>query len=164
MAKLVQTIFRGIDTEMIKKTVAIFCVISFLTGGACLTFKIEPRPEPEQLVETLVLCKRVLPDGELLAPADITTDFSMENPDVLCFVKLKNVGRFMTLKWKWYAPDGTLFKETVDVPVNESEAYLEAVTAYDKLEIQPEESFKGHWVVVIFVNRELAGRRTFFVR
>jgi len=150
---------------MMKKTGAIFCVISFLAGSACLTFKIEPRPEPEQLVETLVLCERVLPDGELLAPADITTDFPMmENPDVLCFVELKNVGRFMRLKWRWYAPDGTLFKETADVPVNENKAYLEAVTAYDKLDIQPEESFKGHWVVVILVNGELAGRRTFFVR
>ena len=164
MAKLVQTVFRGIDTEMINKAVVIFSVTSFLAGGGCVSFKIEPRPEPEQLVETLVLCKRVLPDGELLAPADITTDFVLDDPDVLCFVELKNVGRTMTLKWKWYAPDGMLFKETADVPVNESEVYLEVVTAYDRLDIQQEESFEGHWVVVILVNGELAGRRTFIVR
>jgi hypothetical protein len=164
MAKLVQTVFCGIDTEMIKKAVVIFSVASFLAGGGCVSFKIEPRPEPEQLVETLVLCKRVLPDGELLAPADITTEFVMDDPDVLCFVELKNVGRAMTLKWKWYAPDGSLFKETADVSVNKNESYLEAVTAYDGLDMQQEESFKGHWVVVILVNGELAGRRTFIVR
>lgn len=149
---------------MIKKAAIIFCVASFLAGAGCISFKIEPLPEPEQLVETLVLCKRVIPDGELLAPADITTDFVMDDPVVLCFVALKNVGQAMTLKWKWYAPDGTLFKETVDVPVNESEAYLEAVTAYDRLDTQQEESFGGRWMVVILVNGELAGRRTFIVR
>jgi hypothetical protein len=148
---------------MIKKTIAIFCATSFLAGAGCLTLKIEPRPEPEQLIEALVLCKRVLPDGELLAPADITTDFVEQNPDVLCFVKLKNVGRIMTLKWKWYAPHGRLFKETADVLVNENEAYLEAVTAYDRLDIQQEAGFKGRWIVVILVNGELAGRRFFFV-
>jgi hypothetical protein len=149
---------------MIKKALVIFSVASFLAGAGCISFKIEPRPEPEQLVETLVLCKRVLPDGVLLAPADITTDFVMDDPDVLCFVELKNVGRAMTLKWKWYAPDGSLFKETADVSVNENESYLEAVTAYDGLDIKQEESFEGSWVVVILVNGELAGRRTFIVR
>lgn len=149
---------------MIKKTVVIFCVASFLAGAGCISFKIEPRPEPEQLVETLVLCKRVIPDGELLAPVDITTDFVMEDPEVLCFVALKNVGQAMSLKWKWYAPDGMLFKETIDVPVNENEAYLEAVTAYDRLDMQQEESFEGGWVVVVLINGELAGRRTFIVR
>jgi hypothetical protein len=149
---------------MIKKTVVIFYVASFLAGAGCISFKIEPRPEPEQLVETLVLCKRVIPDGELLAPADITTDFVMEDPEVLCFVALKNVGQAMSLKWKWYAPDGMLFKETIDVPVNENEAYLEAVTAYDRLDMQQEESFEGGWVVVVLINGELAGRRTFIIR
>jgi hypothetical protein len=149
---------------MIKKAVFIFCAASFLAGGGCISFKIEPRPEPEQLVKTFVLCKRVLPDGELLAPADITTDFDRENPDVLCFVALINIGQPLTLKWKWYAPDGMLFKETVDVPVNEKEAYLEAVTAYDRLDIEQEERSEGRWVVVILINGELAGRRTFILR
>jgi len=149
---------------MIKKAVVVFCVTSFLTGAGCVSLRIEPRPEPEQLVETLVLCKRVLPGGELLAPVDITTDFVLDDPDVLCFVKIKNVGQTITLKWKWYAPDGMLFKETADVPVNEIETYLEAVTAYDGLDIEQEESFEGRWAVVILVNGELVGRRTFTVR
>ena len=120
--------------------------------------------EPEQLIETFVLCKRVLPAGELLAPSDITTDFVFQDQDVFCFVELKNVGRAMSLKWKWYAPDGNLFKETINVPVNENEAYLETVTAYDKLDIPQKKNFEGRWVVVILVNGELVGRRTFTLR
>ena len=37
------------------------------------------------------------------------------------------------LKWKWYAPDNTLYKESDEVVVNEDEVYLEAVTAYDMI-------------------------------
>ena len=149
---------------MRKKAVAVFTLTTFLFMGGCVSFKIEPLPDPEQIVENFVLCKRVLPDGELLAPADITADFVQDDPGVLCFVELKNVGRTMTLKWKWYGPDGMSFKETVDVPVNENEVYLETVTAYDRLEIPKGESFQGRWVVVILVNGKLAGRRTFNIR
>lgn len=149
---------------MIRKVIVIFCVASFFTVGGCVSLKIVPRPEPEQLVETLVLCKRVLSDGELLAPADITTDFAMDDSGVICFVELKNVSQAMTLKWKWYSPEESLFKETVDVLVNESHLYLKVVTAYDKLDMQQEGSFDGHWVVVVLINGELAGRRTFIIR
>jgi hypothetical protein len=148
---------------MKKNAIVIFCLAVILSAGECVSFKIEPLPEPEQLIKTFVLCKGVRPEGELLAPSDIATDFVLDDPGVFCFVELKNVGRAMTLQWKWYGPDGTLFKETVEVPVNANEAYLESVTAYDKLDIPQEESFAGLWVVVILVNGELSGRRTFHV-
>jgi len=149
---------------MIKKIAVIFCVVFFLSGGGCISFRIEPRPEPEHLVETFVLCKKVVPNGELLAPEGTTTDFDGNDPQVLCFVGLKNVGQKMTLKWKWYSPAGILFKETVDVSVNTTEVYLEAVTAYDRLDMRQEGIYEGRWVVVILVNEELAGRRTFTIR
>jgi hypothetical protein len=148
---------------MIKKAVAIFFVVSFVGGGGCISFRIEPLPEPELLVETFVLCKSVIPDGELLAPEETATDFDGRDPQVICFVGLTNVGRKMTLKWKWYSPDGMLFKETADVPVNATEVYLEAVTAYDRINMQRVGSYKGRWVVVILINGELAGRRTFTI-
>ena len=149
---------------MTKTTIVILCLAIFLNMEGCISFKIEPLPDPEQLIETFVLCKKVFPEEELLAPAERTTEFVWDDPGVFCFVELKNVGRAMTLKWKWYAPDGVLFKETADVPVNTNEDYLESVTAYDKLEIRREESFKGRWVVVILVSGRLAGRRTFDIR
>lgn len=149
---------------MIKGAIAFFCGVCILAAAGCISFKIEPRPEPEEIVETFVLCKRVIPDGELLAPADIAADFTADDPEVLSFVKLKNIERTVMLKWKWYAPDERLFKETADVPVNEDKVYLETVTAYDKLDMEREENFRGRWIVVILIDGELAGRRTFFVR
>ena len=145
------------------KKITVFGLIVVLSMGGCISFKIEPQPDPEQLVEAFLLCKKVLTDGELLAPSDVTTDFVLDDPGVFCFVELKNIGRVITLQWKWYAPDGTLHKETAVVPVNRTEAYLETVTAYDKLDIPKEKSSEGRWAVVVLVNGRLAGRRTFHV-
>lgn len=149
---------------MRKKAIVISSLAAMVIVGGCISFKIAPLPDPEQLLENFVLCKRVVPDGILLAPADITADFVRDDLDVLCFVELKNVGKAMTLKWKWYGPDGRVFKETVDVPVNETKVYLETVTAYDKLAIPQDEGFEGGWVVVLLVDGKLAGRRTFIIR
>lgn len=149
---------------MRKKAIVIFYLVAMVIVGGCISFKIEPLPDPEQLLQNFVLCKRVVPDGILLAPADISADFVRDDLDILCFVELKNVGRTMTLKWKWYGPDGMVFKETVDVPVNETQVYLETVTAYDKLVIPQDEGFEGSWVVVLLIDGKLAGRRTFVLR
>lgn len=149
---------------MTKKAVSILCVVIFLTAEGCITFKIEAPPEPQPRIENFVLCKRVIPDGVLLAPLDITTDFVLADLDVFCFVELKSVGRPMTLKWKWYAPDGVLFKETAAVTVNENRSFLEVVTAYDRLDMRQGGSFEGRWVVLVLVDGKLAGRRTFKIR
>jgi hypothetical protein len=145
------------------KKIAVFFLIMVLSMGGCISFKIEPQPHPEQLVDAFLLCKKVLTDGELLAPSDVTTDFALDDPGVFCFVELKNIGRAMTLQWKWYTPLGTLYKETAVVPVNRIEAYLETVTAYDKLDVPKDQSSEGQWVVIVLVNGRLAGRRTFLV-
>ncbi len=148
---------------MKNRWIFIFCVITLFVGERCVSFKIEPLPEPEKLVKTLVLCKGIIPDGELLAPVDETADFVLGDSGVICFLELTNVSQAMTLKWKWYAPGGALFKETSAVPVNENRLYIETVTAYDKLDTQDEERFAGRWVVVILIDGELAGRQTFSI-
>ena len=68
---------------MKKKTILLVFTAIILYVGGCISFKIEPLPEPEQLVQTFVLCKSVLTEGELLTPADITSDFVLDDPAVL---------------------------------------------------------------------------------
>jgi hypothetical protein len=148
---------------MKNRGLVIFCMTALFIGERCVSFKIEPLAEPEKLVKTLVLCKEIIPAGELLAPVDVTRDFVLGDSGVICFVELANVSQTMTLKWKWYAPGGALFKETNDVPVNESRVYIETVTAYDKLDTQHEERFAGRWVVIVLIDGELAGRQTFSI-
>lgn len=148
---------------MKNKTLILIGVTALLAGEACVSFKIEPRPVPENLLKTLVLCKNVVPDDELLAPVDITSDFERTDGSVICFVELATVSQPITLQWKWYAPSGVLFKETAAVPVNKSQIYLETVTAYDKLDIQKEDPSVGRWVTVILIDGKLAGRRNFSI-
>jgi hypothetical protein len=132
--------------------------------GSCISFKIEPPPPPENQVEDMVLCKRIEEREALLFPEEAQAEFSAESGPVHCFVKLTNVSRLIRLKWKWFTPEGSVFRETDDVIVNREEVYLESVTAYDSIAPEGPGSYEGLWSVVIFVDGTLAGRRTFVLK
>jgi hypothetical protein len=54
-----------------------------------------------------------------------------------------------------------LHRETKEVTVNRNSIFLEVVTAYDQIELKPDELDEGWWTVVVMVNGKLIGRRTF---
>ena len=135
-----------------------------MLAGSCMTFKIAPPPLPENQVEAIVLCKRIGQTDALFFPEEVQAEFFTESGPIHCFVKLRNVSRSIRLKWKWYEPEGDLFRGTDDVIVNREEAYLEAVTAYDKIEPEGQEVFEGTWSVVVLIDGTLAGRRTFVLK
>lgn len=132
--------------------------------GSCVSFKISPPPLPENFADPLVLCKKVTQKGELLFPEEIQEEFLSGSGSIYCYVRLHSVSRVISLKWKWYGPGGCLARETDDVIVNEDEAFLEAVTAYDKLETRIEDGDEGRWTVLVLVNGVLAGRGTFLLK
>jgi len=134
-------------------------VISLM--GSCVSFKIQPPPEPENQVETIVLCKWIEQREGLLFPGESLVEFKPSDGPIHCFVRLKNVSQTIRLKWKWYMPEGRLYRETKEVTVNRDPIYLEAVTAYDQIELKPEEFDEGRWTVVVMVNDKLISRRTF---
>jgi len=132
--------------------------------GSCISFKIAPPPPPENQVEAMVLCKRIGQKEALLFPEEIQAEFIAEGEPVHCFVKLRNVSRLIRLKWKWYVPEGDLYRETDEVVVNREEVYLETVTAYDKIEPAGCEVYEGTWSVVVLIDGALAGRRIFALK
>lgn len=138
---------------------AVLLVIGLI--GSCVSFKIQPPADPENQVDTIVLCKRVEQREGLIYPGISLEDFGPEAGPILCYIRLKNVSRTIRLKWRWYAPDGGLYRETKEVTVNRDLIYLEAVTAYDQIDPEPEEFYEGRWAVVVLVNGKLIGRRTF---
>ncbi len=129
--------------------------------GSCVSFKIQPPPEPENQLDTIVLCERVEQKEGLLFPGESFVAFRPGHGPIHCFVRLKNVNQTIRLKWKWYAPEGRLYKETKEVTVNGNSIFLEVVTAYDQIELKPDELDEGWWTVVVMVNGKLIGRRTF---
>ena len=136
-------------------------LLVFVLMGSCVSFKIQPPPDPENQVDTVVLCKIIEEREGLLFPGASVVEFKPSDELVNCFVRLKNVSQTIRLKWKWYTPEGHLFKETKEVTVNRDAIYLEDITAYDQIELKPEELDEGRWTVVVMVNGQLIGRRTF---
>jgi len=128
---------------------------------SCVSFRISPPLQPENSIGTMVLCKNVEQKGELLYPEGIQEEFQEGLEPVHCFVRLHNVRRVIRLKWNWYDPQGKLCRKTDDLVVNRSEAYLEAVTAFDKIQAGLAEGAAGRWSVILFVDGVLAGRRSF---
>lgn len=144
--------------RIIYRTTALVAVIVIC---GCVSFKIQPPPDPENQVVTIVLCKRIEQREGLLFPEESLVEFKPGDGSIHCFVRIRNVNQTIRLKWKWYAPEGRLYRETKEVTVNENPIYLEAVTAYDQIDIKPEEPDEGLWTVVVMVNGQLIGRRTF---
>jgi hypothetical protein len=140
---------------------AILFVIGLM--GSCLSFKIQPPPEPENQVDSIVLSKRIEQREGLLFPGESLTEFKAGEGAIHCFVRLENVNRTIRLKWKWYTSEGRLFRETKDVTVNRDPVYLETVTAYDHIAIEPDTHAEGRWTVVVMLNGQLIGRRTFLL-
>ena len=138
---------------------AAFLVIILM--GSCVSFKIQPPPDPENQVDAIVLCKRVEQREGLLFPGESLVEFKPSDGSIHCFVRLKNVSKTIQLKWKWYVPEGRLYRETKEVTVNSDPIYLEAVTAYDQIELKPEKLDEGRWTVVVIVDGKLIGRRSF---
>jgi hypothetical protein len=128
---------------------------------SCVSFKIQPPPDPENQVEALVLCKRIEQKDGLIFPGVSLVEFKPGDGSIHCYVRLKDVSQTIRLMWKWYAPDGRLHRETKEVIVNRDAIYLETVTAYDQIELKPEKYEEGRWAVAVLMNGQLIGRRTF---
>jgi len=151
---------------MRKATVFILILYFWLCTAGCISFRIIPSFPLEGYVESMVLCSEVDESGELLVPMEIKSEYTSGDGSVFCFIELKNVSRRIQMRWKWYAPDKTLSRDSENVIVNREEQYLEELTAYDELlfNVQEQEKLLGLWTVVILINDKLIARREFSVQ
>jgi hypothetical protein len=139
-------------------------VISLSLFWSCISFKINPLYPPEAQIEYINICKSIDDKGDLLEPLDITSEFTLEDENVICIIRLKEIATKIDLRWKWYSPNKNMVRDTENVTVNQDEKYLEVVTAYDMLKLDPEENTEEQWTVVVFINNKFVGRKTFQVR
>jgi hypothetical protein len=132
-------------------------------GAGCLSFRVDPLPEPEREIRQIILCAEINETRELLRPGTETSEFRAGRDTVYCFLYLAEVAETLTLQWRWYQPGRELFRESQEVQINQDVTYLEAVTAYDKIGPESLEELPGEWSVAVFVNGVLLGRRSFQV-
>ncbi len=161
MAEPFQTIFGGAYSAMnrIKGFLGICIFIVSLLG--CISFKIDPLPDPARVVKQVTLSKSVDESLELLMPGQEASEFKAGSDTVYCLVHLEEVAQNFSLRWKWYTPANMLFKESQEAVINQEETYLEAVTAYDRIAPESRTEFYGQWSVAIFVDEVLLTRLFF---
>jgi hypothetical protein len=136
------------------------CTVCF---SACFSFKISPLPLPENYTESFEICRKVEIRDDLLSPIETSTVFG-PTEDVFCYVRLRNVRRKIQLRWKWYAPDRNLARDTGNVDINADEKYLDTVTAGDPFRSSLSEKKEGYWLVCIMINDVLASVKKFVIQ
>ncbi len=136
-------------------------VISLNFFWSCISFKSESLFPSENQVDSIHLCKKIDDSGGLLKPLDIQSEFTSKDDRVICFIRLREIATRIDLRWKWYSPDKKLVRDTGNVIVSQGERYLEAATAYDMFQLNPENISKGQWTVVIFMNNKFIGKKLF---
>jgi hypothetical protein len=136
------------------------CCVYF---SGCFSFKVPPLPLPENYIESLEICKKVEMRDNLLSPIGTSTVFGPLE-DLFCYIRLRNTVRKVQIRWKWYAPDQTLARDTGNVDINADEKYLDVVTASDPLSLSSSEKKEGNWVVCIIINNNLASVRRFVIQ
>lgn len=152
---------------MKRKILLVLCVWMVLRCVGCITFRIIPPYPLEVYIESVSLCKGINEtEGELLAPLDIREEFSTNEDNIICFVVVKNISRKIQLRWKWYAPNKSLSRDSENIVINKEENQLETLTAYDELMLNLREKDKivGQWTVVILLDNQLITRRFFEVK
>ena len=143
-----------------KRYFTILALVIIFSWG-CISLKISPILPPENLVESIQLCKKIDDSGDLLIPVDIQSEFTPKDDHIICFIRLIDIATKIQLRWKWYSPAEKLVRDTGDVIVNQEEKYLEVVTAYDMFKINPEHNIEGKWTVVVLMNNKFTAKKSF---
>jgi hypothetical protein len=141
--------------------VILFSATSLIFFWSCISFKTGYLLPSENQVESIQLCKKIDDSGDLLKPLDIQFEFTLKDDHVICYIRLKEIATRIDLRWKWYSPDNKLVRDTGNVIVSQGDRYLEAGTAYDMFQLNPENISEGQWTVVIFVNNKFIGKKLF---
>lgn len=135
--------------------------ISLSLFWSCISFKVGYLLPSENQVESIHLCKKIDDSGDLLKPLDIQSEFTFKDDRVICLIRLKDIATKIDLRWKWYSPDKKLVRDTGNIIVSQGDRYLAAATAYDMLQLNPENIAEGQWTVVIFMNDKFIGKKLF---
>jgi len=135
-----------------------------LDFGSCLSFRVSSTPAPEDFAVEIFLCKKIDESGDLYQPMDIASEFSQDDQNIFCFVRMKNIRKAVRLRWKWYAPDLNLFKETNDIIINAEENLLVEISAFDNITPPREGKSEGQWTVAVTMDKEFIGRKVFIFK
>ena len=144
--------------------IGIYIAIVMGIMWGCLSFKVSRVYPAYNQLEGIYLCKEIDDSGDLIKALNVKSEFASGNNHIICLIRLKSVEKEIKLRWRWYSPEKKMVRDTDDIIVNKENIYLETVTAYDMLRFNFEGNVEGQWVIVIFINNKLVGKRFFSVK
>ena len=136
-------------------------LLPLLALGACVSFKADSPLPNRCFLEQIEICREVKETDDEFIPSDPAQSFTDSDGCVYCFVKARTITDEVNLRWKWYSPDGNMWRDSGSVVANQGKDDLSAITAYDVLKIDQDSVPKGEWVAVFFVDEVLLGRKKF---
>jgi hypothetical protein len=121
---------------------------------------------PQPKFNGIVLAKDVDTSGTVGVPVEPTSNFFINDEQVVAFLSLDDVTGSHTLRWEWIAPDGQIYLISNDcsLVVNKGK-YVPNVTAWHRLSInyEPAVDTIGEWKVAVYVDDELVDVKPFML-
>ena len=119
---------------------------------------------PQLKFNGIVLAKDVDTSGTVGVPVALTSNFSMDDEQVVAFLSFDDVTGTHTLRWEWIAPDGGIYLVSKDYAIVANKGkYLPKVTAWHRISIKHElaADMLGQWKVAVYVDGELVDVKPF---
>lgn len=134
---------------------------------SCATFNYTIPQSNIPALLSITLCKGVV-SGETpseVQPHKAGNTFKMGEDEIWLLVCLGNLEGYHTMKWRWYAPDGSLFADTGNFDINPDGGFHRLVTVWDNLQLNTTDEKKslGKWMVAVFLDEKLIGTNYFFI-
>ena len=142
--------------RFVRKYSSVLITVAFLLATfSCASLQAR-KPGPFKIVETATL-KRIDDRGSDTESVHTASQFSHEDPQVIAFIKMRNVSGSHQIRWDWIQPDGKLYTTSGNCPINTAPGrYRDGVAAWHPMFIKDESAatLPGTWRVKIYLDND----------
>lgn len=133
--------------------------------SGCISLKILPPSLSGTTIEAMSICEGVAETGGLIQPRAVADKFGPRIKRLYCVVRLAPTSEALAIRWRWYTPDESLYRETGNLFINTDLQGFSAITASDILAIKSEAGLApGKWRVAVYINDRFSGSTGFMIK
>ncbi len=148
---------------MLHRSIVVVMTTWLLAG--CASRKPVVTPSLLTSLDEAVVARAVAGSEEGFEALGAATRFPTSAKEVVCWVRLRALTRLHVLRWRWYAPDGSLYYDTGDYFIQPTGAYHTKVTTWHRLPVAgtAASDLPGPWRVVVEMDEELLAEIDFTI-
>jgi len=145
------------------KNLLLLFILLFLFS--CIQFRPEKVPFVSlPLLEKIIVCEKIEKGKNWAYPKDIKNIFvKKKDKRIYCFLSLAKVNGEHFLEWRWYDPEGKLYRSTKKIKIGEKGINYEKFIAWDGI-ILFREKKNGKWKIAVFLDEKLFGTVEFEIK